>query len=78
MDMKEARHGAGSFLWGETMLVIQQVGRYAGETIDMPYAVAQSCITNGTARLPETSIERKDKISKKVPVRKNAQKRAVK
>ena len=38
------------------MLVRQLVGRLAGEVIDLPYAVATSCLAMGTAALPDAEV----------------------
>lgn len=38
------------------MLVRQLVGRFAGQIIEMPYHVAQSCLANGTAALPDAEV----------------------
>lgn len=35
------------------MKVRQLVGRFAGCIIDMPFHVAQACLSNGTAALPD-------------------------
>jgi hypothetical protein len=38
------------------MLVRQLVGRFAGQIIEMPFHVAQSCLANGTAALPDAEV----------------------
>jgi hypothetical protein len=38
------------------MLVRQLIGGLAGQIVDMPYHVAQSCIANGTAALPDAEV----------------------
>jgi hypothetical protein len=39
------------------MLVLQLVGRMAGQIVDLPYAVATSCLAVGTARLPDVEVK---------------------
>lgn len=38
------------------MLVVQCIGRYAGETVEMPYAAAKACLAAGTVRLPKGDL----------------------
>ena len=38
------------------MHVIQLIGRYAGETVDLPYEIAKARVEAGTARLPDGVI----------------------
>ena len=35
------------------MKVRQLVGRFAGRIIEMPHHIAQACLSNGTAALPD-------------------------
>lgn len=35
------------------MKVIQLVGRFAGQEVDLPYAEAQACLAGGTVVLPD-------------------------
>lgn len=51
------------------MFVRQLVGRLAGQIIDMPFTVAQSCIASGTAVLPDAPVNVKGlEIPQPVPV----------
>lgn len=39
--------------------VMQLIGRYRGQIVEMPFAVAQACIANGTACRPEDADKMK-------------------